>query len=130
MRLKDKVAVVTGGGRGIGRGIAVRLAKEGATVIVNYHASADEAAQVVAEIEQAGGRAVAHNADVGDLESHDGLLAECDQSGRSDIWVNNAGIEGLEWSLEVTPAALDKTHGVNLKGAYFLSCKAAKAMKK
>jgi glucose 1-dehydrogenase len=129
MRLKDKVALVTGGGRGIGRGIAARLAKEGAVVIVNYNSSANEAAQVVAEIEQAGGRAIAYQADVGNLESHDGLLAVCEQFGGIDILVNNAGLEVLEWCLEVTPAAWDKTHDVNLKGCYFLSCKAAKAMK-
>ena len=129
MRLKDKVAVVTGASRGIGRGIAVRLAKEGVVVIVNYNSSANEAAQVVSEIEQAGGRAIAHKADVGDLESHDALLAECDQFGGIDILVNNAGIEVLEWSLEVTPTAWDKTHDVNLKGCYFLSCRAARAMK-
>jgi glucose 1-dehydrogenase len=129
MRLKDKVAIVTGGARGIGRGISVRLAKEGATVIVNYNSSAKDAEQLVAEIERAGGRAVAHKADVGDLESHDGLLAACEQFGGVDILVNNAGIEVLEWCLEVTPAAWDKTHDVNLKGCYFLSCKAAKAMK-
>lgn len=129
MRLKGKVAVVTGGGRGIGRGIAVRLAQEGAAVVVNYNSSAKEAAQVVAEIEQAGGRAVAHKADVGDLSSHDALLAVCDQFGGIDILVNNAGLEILEWSLETTPAAWDRTHDVNLKGCYFLSCKAARAMK-
>lgn len=129
MRLKDKVAIVTGGARGIGRGISVRLAKEGATVIVNYNSSAKDAEQLVVEIERAGGRAVAHKADVGDLGSHDGLLAACEQFGGVDILVNNAGIEVLEWCLEVTPAAWDKTHDVNLKGCYFLSCKAAKAMK-
>jgi glucose 1-dehydrogenase len=129
MRLEGKVAIVTGAGRGIGRGIAIRLAKEGAAVIVNYNASADEAAQVVAEIERAGGMAVAHQADVGNLESHDGLLAECDRFGGIDILVNNAGLEVLEHALEVTPAAWDKTHDVNLKGSYFLSCKAASAMK-
>jgi len=129
MRLKDKVAIVTGGGRGIGRGIAVRLAKEGAAVIVNFNSSADDAAQVVAQIEQAGGRAIAHKADVGNLEAHDGLLAACEQFGGIDILVNNAGLEVLESCLEVTPTAWDKTHEVNLKGCYFLSCKAAKAMK-
>ncbi len=129
MRLKGKVAIVTGGGRGIGRGIAVRLAKEGATVIVNYNTSANEAAQVVAEIGQAGGRAIAYKADIGDLGSHAGLLAVCEQFGEIDILVNNAGLEILENVFETTSAAWDKTHDVNLKGCYFLSCRAAKAMK-
>lgn len=128
MRLKGKVAIVTGGGRGIGRGIAVRLAKEGATVIVNYNSSANEAAQVVAEIGQAGGRAIAYKADIGDLGSHAGLLAVCEQFGGIDILVNNAGLEILENVFETTSAAWDKTHDVNLKGCYFLSCRAAKAM--
>jgi glucose 1-dehydrogenase len=129
MKLKGKVAIVTGGGRGIGRGIAVRLAKEGATVIVNYNSSPKEAEQTVAQIKQAGGMAIAYQADVGDLGSHAGLLAACEQFGEIDILVNNAGLEILENVLETTPSAWDKAHDVNLKGCYFLSCKAAMAMK-
>lgn len=129
MRLKDHVAIVTGAGRGIGSAIAKGLAGEGAAVVVNYSHSAARAEAVANGIRAEGGRAVAVEADVSDLAAHDRLVsAALDNFGRLDILVNNAGIEFREPFLEATPESWDLTIGVNLKGAYFLSQKAAGAM--
>ncbi len=129
MRLKDRAAIVTGAGRGIGSAIAKGLAADGAAVIVNYSRSAAEAQQVAAGICSAGGKAVAVQADVQDLDSHERLVsAALDNFGRLDVLVNNAGIEFREPFLEAKPENWDRTFGVNLKGAYFLSQKAARAM--
>ncbi len=129
MRLKERAAIVTGAGRGIGSAIAKGLAAEGAAVVVNYSRSAAEAQQIAEEIRSAGGRAVPVQADVKDLASHERLVsAALDSFGRLDILVNNAGIEFRETFLEAQPDSWDRTFGVNLKGAYFLSQKAARAM--
>lgn len=129
MRLEERVAIVTGGGRGIGSAIAKGLAAEGAAVVVNYSRSAAGAQQVASEIGSAGGKAVPLQADVKDLASHERLVAAAlDRFGRLDILVNNAGIEFREPFLEAKPESWDLTFGVNLKGAYFLSQKAARAM--
>ncbi len=129
MRLRDRVAIVTGAGRGIGAALAKGLAAEGAAVVVNYSRSAAQAQQVADEIRDTGGKAVPVQADVKDLSSHERLVsAALDNFGRLDILVNNAGIEFREAFLESTPENWDLTFGVNLKGAYFLSQKAARAM--
>jgi len=129
MKLKDKVAIVTGAGRGIGVALALGLAREGAAVVVNYSRSAAEANKVVGDIVAAGGRAVAIQADIMDLAHHDRLVATAlDHFGRLDILINNAGIEFREPFLSTTPHQWDQTMGVNLKGVYFLSQKAALAM--
>jgi glucose 1-dehydrogenase len=129
MRLQDRVAIVTGAGRGIGSSIAKGLAGEGAAVVVNYSRSATGAEVVAAGIRTAGGRAVAVEADVSDLATHGRLVsAALENFGRLDILVNNAGIEFREPFLEATPESWDMTFGVNLKGAYFLSQKVAQAM--
>ena len=91
--LTDKVAVVTGASRGIGRAIAFALASEGAKVVVNYARSSQAADEVVAEIEQMGGAAIAVQADVSQSEQVDALFkAVLGQWGRVDVLVNNAGI--------------------------------------
>ncbi len=129
MRLRERAAIVTGAGRGIGSAIAKGLAAEGAAVVVNYSRSAAEAQQVAEEIRTAGGRAVPVQADVKDLASHGRLVsAALDAFGRLDILVNNAGIEFREPFLDATPERWDLTFGVNLKGAYFLSQAAARVM--
>ncbi len=93
MILEDKIAVVTGAGRGIGRGIALALAREGAFVVVNYNGSKESAEGVAAEIEKNGGRAAAIQCNVSDFEAakdfYAGIVKEY---GRIDILVNNAGI--------------------------------------
>src|SRR4051812_23738330 len=89
----DRVAVVTGASRGIGRGIALELGKRGATIVVNYNASADAANQVVAAIQEAGGKASAVQADVSKIDDAEKLIkAAIEQFGKIDILVNNAGV--------------------------------------
>ncbi len=129
MRLKDRVAIVTGAGRGIGRAIALGFAREGAAVIVNYSRSEAMAGEAVREIQSSGGRAVAVQADVKELSEHDRLVSSAlEHFGALNILVNNAGIEIHESFLHATVETWDLTLGVNLKGAYFLSRKAAEAM--
>lgn len=129
MKLKDRVAIVTGAGRGIGAALARGLAREGAAVVVNYSRSAAEAKRVVHGIEKADGKAVAVQVDVKDLTAHERLVsAALDNFGHVDILVNNAGIEFREPFLSTTAEQWDLTLGVNLKGVYFLSQKAARAM--
>ena len=90
--LPGKVAVVTGGSRGIGRGIALELGKRGAKVVVNYHSHADAANEVVDLIQQAGSAALAVQADVSQYAAAQSLIkAAADFGGRLDILVNNAG---------------------------------------
>lgn len=128
-RLEGRVAMVTGASRGIGRAIAAGLAREGAAIVVNYAAQAAAAEEVVAAIRDAGGRAVAVQADVGDVEQHARLVAAAEQTfGGLDILVNNAATTRREPFLEATPEAWERTLGVNLKAAFFLSQAAARAM--
>lgn len=129
MKLKNQVAIVTGAGRGIGAALAKGLAREGAAVVVNYSRSAAAAEGVVREIQAAGGRAVAVQADVKELADHERLIAAAlDSFGKLDILVNNAGLEYRESFLTTTEAQFDQTLGVNLKGVFFLSQQAAWAM--
>jgi glucose 1-dehydrogenase len=129
MKLGGKVAIITGGSRGIGRAIALALAREGAGVVVNYVAAAASAAEVVAAIRAAGGQAVEVQGDVGDLSHHGRILAAAvERFGRLDILVNNAGMARRQPFLEATAEAWDEVTGVNLKGVYFLSQAAARVM--
>lgn len=129
--LKCKTALVTGASRGIGAAIALRLAAQGAYVAVNYAGSANSAARVVADIEAAGGKAVALQADVSDPASATDLVNTAAQTmGRLDIVVNNAGItrDGLlvRMSDEDWSAVLD----TNLSGVFFVTRAAGKLMMK
>lgn len=120
--LPDKVAIVTGASRGIGRAIAERYAAEGARVVVNYAAREDAAREVVAAIEAAGGQAIAVAADVSQKADVDRLVAATlDQWGRIDILVNNAGVHIAKGVLETTEDDWDRTMAVNLKGPYLCS---------
>ena len=127
--LKGKVAVVTGASRGIGRGIAERLAKDGATIVVNYTKSAGEAEKVVSGIKGKGGNAMAVQADVSKVEDVRRLIQETKKVyGRLDILVNNAGIFWAKPILETTEEEYDQMFAVNAKGQFFALQEAAKHM--
>jgi len=124
-------AIVTGASRGIGRGIAVRLASDGYAVAVNYHSNVQAAEEVVREIEQAGGQAFAAKADVGVTADRQFLVEETlRQFGRLDLLVNNAGITsvGRKDLLEATEESWDTVFSTNLKGPFFLAQLAARQM--
>ncbi len=127
-RLAGKVALVTGGSRGIGKSISEGLAANGAMVVINYASNAEAAALAVAGIEAAGGKAIAIQADIGTLEGILSLYQRCDQllpasngTTRIDILVNNAGIAPPETLESMDEASYDRIMGVNLKAPYFLS---------
>lgn len=125
------VALVTGSSRGIGRGIALGLGRDGYGVVVNYFRSPDAAEQVVAEIESAGGQAIAVRGDVGVGEDRDGLIDHTyDRFGRLDVLVNNAGItsQGRKDLLEATEESWELVFATNLKGPFFLAQLAANRM--
>ena len=114
-KLKDKVAIVTGASKGIGAAIARQLAAEGAAVVVNYATSKEGADRVVADIEGAGGRAVAVQANVAHPEEIGHLFAEAKRAfGRLDILVNNAGIYEFAPLGDVTPEHFHKQFDVNV----------------
>jgi 3-oxoacyl-[acyl-carrier protein] reductase len=121
-RLGEKVALVTGSSRGIGRGIAIVFAKEGADVLVHYRTSKAAADEVVEYIRKIGGKAASLQTDAGDAEAIEGFIAQAwNTFGRIDILVNNAGIvldvEFLKMSLETWR----QTMSVNLEGAMLCS---------
>jgi 3-oxoacyl-[acyl-carrier protein] reductase len=127
--LKGKVAIITGASRGIGRGIAERLAKDGASIVVNYTRSADEAKKVVAGIESHGGKAVAVQGDVSKVADVRHLFQEAEKAfGRLDILVNNAGIFWAKPIADVTEEDYDHIFSVNAKGQFFAMQEAAKRM--
>ncbi len=127
--LSGRVAIVTGASRGIGRAIAIGLAREGAKIVVNYVSKAAAAEEVVGEIRAAGGEAAAVQANVGDLAQHERLVAAArERFGRIDILVNNAAMTHRQPFLDATAEAWDETMGVNLKGVYFLSQAVARVM--
>ncbi|QIS22744.1 SDR family NAD(P)-dependent oxidoreductase [Nocardia terpenica] len=117
--IAGRVAVVTGGSRGLGRAIAVALGAAGAAVAVNYRTRSDAADEVVAEIEGAGGRAVAVGADVSVADEVTRLFEEVRGAlGPVQILVNNAGIGVILDLDELTEAAFDETLTANLKSAF------------
>lgn len=129
--LAGKVAVVTGASRGIGRAIALFLATSGAKVVVNYASSSTAADQLVQEIADLGGEAIAHAADVSKTDQVDALIkAAMDKWGRIDILVNNAGITKdtllLRMKLEDWQAVID----LNLTGVFLCTRAVSKVMLK
>jgi len=130
LNLQGKVALVTGAGRGIGAGIARKLSAHGASVIVNYARSTEAARGVVGEIEQAGGRALALQADVSQLEAHERLISETERHfGKLDILVNNAGFIANAPLLEATPDDFDRQFATNVRGLMFLTQRAVRGMR-
>lgn len=117
--LKGKIAVVTGASRGIGRQIAVSMAKEGATVIVNYNGSAAKAEEVVAEIREAGGQAEAVQCNVSEYGAAEELIKYVISTHkRIDILVNNAGITRDNLLMKMSEEEFDAVINTNLKGAF------------
>jgi glucose 1-dehydrogenase len=120
--LQNKVAIVTGAGSGIGQSISIRLASQGATVVVDYRNHPEQADDTKAKCIAAGGTAITIQADVSILADTQRLIDEAyTQLGRADILVNNAGIEIEAPFWEVTEKDYDTVLNVNLKGAFFLT---------
>jgi glucose 1-dehydrogenase len=133
MRLRDKVAVVTGAGSGIGQGIAERFAADGAKVVVAYHPGGKHPGEVVADAinKKTPGAAIAIAAAVNDRAQVDKMVSEIvSKFGRLDICVCNAGIEKQTPFLEVTDEELNKTLSVDLYGPFLCSQVAARQMVK
>ena len=121
--MKGRVALVTGGSGGIGRAISLRLATNGARVIVNYHANEEAAAAVVAEIEGRGDEALAIRADIADVEQVEHLVKTAvDAYGKIDILINNAGITRDAILPRQKIADFDAVVNTNLRSAW-LMCK-------
>ena len=126
-KLSGKVALVTGGARGIGAAVARRLAADGADVAVNYRGSKDVAEALVQELIAAGQRAVAIQADVSDPAETGRLTDEAvARLGKLDILVSNAGIEHFGPLESITPADFDRVYGTNTRGQLFATQHAAR----
>lgn len=117
--LAGKVALVTGGGRGIGRAVAAALARDGATVLVNYNGSRERALEVVAQIEKDGGQGEAIGCDVSDFQNCGRMIEGIIQKySHVDILVNNAGITKDNLVMRMTEEDYDTVLDKNLKGAF------------
>ena len=126
MLLEGKSIVVTGGNSGIGKGIVLAMAKEGASVVIDYVAHEDATTALIAEVEQAGGKAVGVEADItsaADLKRM--MQTAVDSFGRLDVLVNNAGMETRQSLLDTTEEGYEKVMAVNMKSAFFASQAAA-----
>lgn len=128
--LEGKFALVTGASKGVGKGIALELARQGARVAVNYNSDAKGAAQTVAEIESLGGEAFAVRANVGNSADVAAMFEEIvARSGSLDILVNNAGVQTWKPLLELTEEEWDRVIDTNLKGCFLCTQLAARVMK-
>jgi len=129
MKLSGKVALVTGGGKGIGRAISFALAKEGAKVCVNYLHSKTAAEEVVKRIKEKGGEAISHKADVSKLEEVNRGVEELNKKfGRIDILINNAGLNIDKYLMIMNEEEWDKVIDVNLKGTFNCSKAVSRVM--
>jgi NAD(P)-dependent dehydrogenase (short-subunit alcohol dehydrogenase family) len=131
MKFNEKIALITGGSRGLGKNTALRLASYGADSIITYHSRKEEADSVVSEIEAHDQRAVALQLDVGDIKSFDGFMGQVsnalkDKWGRDkfDFLINNAGIGAHATIDQTSEEVFDHLINVHFKGVYFLTQKA------
>lgn len=124
-----KVALVTGASRGIGRACALRLAKDGFTVVVNYAHSAKEAEAVLATIRENGGDGMIYQADVSRLDDVKRMMRDVAKAyGQIDVLVNNAGIVRDEYVLMLNPDTLDACFDLNVKGYFYCAQQAVLKM--
>jgi glucose 1-dehydrogenase len=129
MRLKDKVAIVTGAATGIGQGIALRFAQEGAAVVIDYVGKPDTPNETIGKIKSIGGRVEAVAADVSDPAQVQQLIASAIKAfGKLDIAVNNAGVESKSAFVDYPLEAVRKILNVNLMGPFLVAQAAAKQM--
>jgi 3-oxoacyl-[acyl-carrier protein] reductase len=131
MSLSNRIALVTGGASGIGRYISLELAKQGATVIVNYNTSKDKAQTLITEIETLGGKADAFQANVAVFDEAKKLIDNIiERYGKLDIVVNNAGITDDQLILRMREDQFDRVIDTNLKGVWNICKHAAKPLLK
>ncbi len=135
MTTKNKIALVTGGSRGLGKDMAIRLAEKGTNVIITYQSQKEAAEAVVAQIEAGGQRAAALHLDVADFNSLDGFLQQVLQTLQSkwgvttfDFLVNNAGIGATIPFMQVTEEDFDRFMNIHFKSVYFLTQKSLPIM--
>ena len=126
---EQKVALVTGASRGVGRAIALQLAADGFAVVVNYAGNTALAEEVVADIEAKGGRALAVQADIADADAVARLFEQTLATfGRLDVVVNNAGMMQMAKMTSDNVAILDRTLAINLRGSWLVMAKAAETL--
>jgi|TARA_S200000501_G_scaffold52081_1_gene42239 NAD(P)-dependent dehydrogenase (short-subunit alcohol dehydrogenase family) len=123
MSIKDRVALVTGGGRGVGKGISLSLAAAGASVAVNYRRDEESAAETVREIEALGGKAIAFSASVDDYEQNAQMVADIERDlGPVSILVNNAGIASRGRSVvDTDPEEMRRVVATHAFGPHYLA---------
>ena len=129
MNLEGKVALVTGASKGVGKGIALELARQGCSVVVNYHSDEGGAAATVHEIQALGQKAVAVKAHVGIAAEVDAMFAlAANEFPNLDILVNNAGVQTWKPLLELEESDWDRVMSTNLKGCFLCTQRAARKM--
>ncbi|MCR8559588.1 SDR family oxidoreductase [Mucilaginibacter sp. BJC16-A38] len=128
MENKNKIALVTGGSRGLGKDMALRLAEKGLDVVITYNSKAEDAQNVVVQIEGLGGKAAALQLNTGDLKSFVtftdsliGVLANTFNADHIDYLINNAGVGGYSPIADVTEELFDELLNIHFKGVYFLT---------
>lgn len=120
MKIEGKVALVTGSSQGIGQAIAIRLASEGADIVINYRSHSEGAEETKVKVEEAGRKALVIKADLGIVSDiHQMVESAVQHFGKLDILVNNAGLEKSAVFWEVTEEDYDRVLNVNLKGVFF-----------
>ena len=126
-----KVALVTGASKGIGKACALRLARDGYTVVVNYSSSDEAANATLDQIKAEGGDGMIYKADVSKLDEVKVMVREVFKAyGRIDVLVNNAGIVRDEYLMMMNPATLDKCFDLNVKGYFYCAQQVAVKMYK